>query len=149
MHSLAAILVSGFIVAPAFPVEFRILPSQEQGLASDATRAAPILQEPLAAPGSQPPIASPQPAVPLSARRAAALPRPYPVSQGFGNDVPLSFAAHQIVPMGVAVVFASGADPEALVTWQGGTPWNRTLQAAIRPLGLRMTYQAQRVTISR
>lgn len=148
MHSLAAILVSGSILAPVFPVEFRILPAQEQGRASGATTT-PIVQEPLANPGSPPPIAGPRPAPSASPRPTAPAPRPYPVSQGFGNDVPLSFAARQIVPAGIEVVFASDADRGASVTWQGGGPWNRTLQAAIRPLGLQMTYAAQRVTISR
>ncbi|MBR0668659.1 hypothetical protein GXW71_30185 [Roseomonas hellenica] len=63
--------------------------------------------------------------------------------------MPLRFAARQIVPEGINVVFADGIDPDVRVSWQGGGPWNRTLQSAIQPLGLRMHHRDRAITISR
>ncbi|MFC0387274.1 hypothetical protein [Muricoccus vinaceus] len=45
--------------------------------------------------------------------------------------------------------YADDIDPDALVSWVGDKPWNRALQDAIRPLGLRMTLLRNTVTISR
>lgn len=76
-------------------------------------------------------------------RRPLSVPR-FATATGFGNQVPLSFAVRQIVPRDVKVSYGPGIDPAALLDWKGGQPWNRTLAAAIRPLGLEMvmTYMA-------
>jgi hypothetical protein len=68
---------------------------------------------------------------------------------GFGQGVPLSFAARQIVPPAMAVKFGPGVDPESSVDWIGGRQWNRVLAAAIAPLGLRLTVGATSALISR
>ncbi len=82
--------------------------------------------------------------------RKTATPSPsFTAARGFGADVPLSFAARQIVPTAYRVRYAGRVDPEATVTWSGDKPWNRALQEAIRPLGLRMTLSGSTVTISR
>ena len=73
----------------------------------------------------------------------------FKVAQGFGNDVPMSFAARQIVPASVSVRFGKGVDPAAAVSWRGGAPWNRVLAAAVRPLGLQIFTGATTVLISR
>ncbi|WP_249120681.1 hypothetical protein [Plastoroseomonas hellenica] len=148
MHALAAILVSGSILSPVLPVDFRILPSQgREAVAASASPAPPpIGREPLQVP-AEPPSPAGQAAPP--ARRAARPLAPYPAAQGFGNDVPLRFAARQIVPEGISVVFADGIDSGVRVSWQGGAPWNRTLQSAIQPLGLRVHYRDRAITISR
>lgn len=148
MHALAAILVSGSILSPVLPVDFRIVPSQarEAAAASASPAPAPIGREPLLVP-ADPSLPAGQIAPP--ARRAARPLALYPAAQGFGNDVPLRFAARQIVPEGVSVVFADGIDPDVRVSWRGGGPWNRTLLSAIQPIGLRMLYRDRAITISR
>lgn len=148
MHALTAILVSGSILSPVLPVDFRIMPSpgREAAAASDAPTPAPIGRDPLQAPSASPPSTG-QASVP--ARRTARPLALYPAAQGFGNDVPLRFAARQIVPEGISVVFADGIDPDVRVSWRGGGPWNRILLSAIQPLGLRMLYRDRVITISR
>lgn len=81
-------------------------------------------------------------------RTNAATPR-FKTAEGFGRDVPLAVAVKQIVPPGVAVQYGAGVNKAAIVTWNGGRPWNRALASAVRPLGLRMTTGATTVTISR
>ena len=79
-------------------------------------------------------------------------PRPVPsafrMAHGFGDNVPLSFAARQIVPPAVTVRYARGVDLNATVSWKGGAPWNRVLAAAVRPLRLCLTTGATSVLIS-
>lgn len=84
--------------------------------------------------------------------QSAEPPRPpsrFKVAQGFGNDVPISFAARQIVPRPVSIRFGKGVDPTAMVSWRGGAPWNQVLAAAVRPLGLQIITGATTVLISR
>jgi hypothetical protein len=71
----------------------------------------------------------------------------FDLAQGFGDRVPLSFAVRQIVPRAVRVSYGPGADPTALVDWKGGQGWNRVLDRAVNPLGLRlvMTYMAVQI----
>lgn len=85
----------------------------------------------------QPIRLSPQPAY----RDPSELPTtPHPKPQflqaaGFGNSVPLSFAASQIVPPSVRVTYGPGVESESSVTWRGGRPWNEVLASAVAPLG--------------
>ena len=81
--------------------------------------------------------------------RAAAVAPRFRTARGFGQAVPLRFAARQIVPATVSVRYGPGADPDAGVDWTGDAPWNRVLAAAVKPLGLRLTIGAQTVLISR
>jgi len=80
-------------------------------------------------------------------KRAPARPR-FLLAQGFGHQVPVSFAVRQIVPHAIEVQFGPGVDRAAFVTWSGGRPWNRVLAAALRPLRLRMTTTTNSVMIS-
>ena len=73
----------------------------------------------------------------------------FKTATGYGNNVPLDFAARQIVPMSVRLRFAANVDRDALVTWRGNAPWNHVLTAALRPLGLRVLIGATEVTILR
>ena len=84
-----------------------------------------------------------------SPRRTARASVSFTAARGFGTDVPLSFAARQIVPAAFSVRYDDNIDPSAPVSWVGEKPWNRALQDAIRPLGLRMTLVQGTVTISR
>ena len=72
-----------------------------------------------------------------------------PVAHGFGDDVPLAFAVRQIVPPKVKVTFGPGVDQAELVNWRGGRPWTAALQAAVRPLGLRVAVRWMAVSIIR
>ncbi len=115
---------------------------------------------PTAEPATPPPaVAAPESEHPSAARPGTGntpqhgsspqeRPRPVPpafkTAEGFGNQVPLSFAVRQIVPKAVKVTYGPGADPASLVDWKGGQAWNSVLLDAVRPLGLRlaMTYMA-------
>lgn len=66
-----------------------------------------------------------------------------PAIQGYGTDIPLSFAVRQIVPPGFKVVFDPGVQHDRTVSWVGGKPWRTVLQDALRPLGLRLEVTGQ------
>lgn len=70
-------------------------------------------------------------------------------AEGFGEQVPLSFAASQIVPKHVRVTFGPGVDTESPVSWRGGQPWNRVLATAVAPLGYRIESGRMSVTVLR
>ena len=72
-----------------------------------------------------------------------------PVAQGFGAQVPLAFAARQIVPPGIRVTFGPGVDQAAPVDWRGGRRWDDVLRAALAPLSLRATPGGRTVSITR
>ena len=67
--------------------------------------------------------------------------------QGFGEQISLSFAVKQIVPLSVKVTYGRGADPAALVDWKGGAAWDRVLLAAVNPLGLHLVITGKAVEI--
>ena len=100
--------------------------------------------------GSGPIVLSPE--SPIPARRQVArlsvMPA-IPVAHGFGKEVPLAFAARQIVPAKVKVTFGPGVDHAAMVDWIGGRPWVEALQAAVHPLGLRIVVRWMAVSIVR
>jgi hypothetical protein len=80
----------------------------------------------------------------------AARRRPPPRSalvQGFGEQISLSFAVKQIVPLPVKVTYGRGVDPAALVDWKGGAAWDRVLLAAVNPLGLHLVITGKAVEI--
>jgi hypothetical protein len=72
-----------------------------------------------------------------------------PLAHGFGDHVPLSFAVRQIVPANLHVAYANQVDPSALVTWEGGQPWNVALVHAVQPLRYRVWVSATTVHIYR
>lgn len=126
--SLAAIHL---LTSPLHPIDFQLM--QGAQLQSPAP-VAPMASGPA---GDASPDEPPPPP-----------PRPrYSIARGFGNDVPLSFAAKQIVPPSFRVVYRTGVDPDARVTWTGGKPWNQALGAALRPLGLHMVLNGRTLTI--
>lgn len=60
--------------------------------------------------------------------------------QGFGNDVPLSFATRQVVPAGTTVTFGPGVDRDTRVSWRGGADWKQVMNAMARDRGLSVSY---------
>lgn len=81
----------------------------------------------------------PQPAggPPLASRPHEALERMRTVvASGFGHEVPLRFAVRQLLPRNWRVRYGQGVDPDRLVSWEGGRPWDFVLRDAVKPLGL-------------
>ena len=58
------------------------------------------------------------------------------VLDGFGSDMPLVIALQQVVPAGFQFSFASGVNPGAPVSWQGGKPWKAVLADMLSTQGL-------------
>ena len=58
------------------------------------------------------------------------------VASGFGHEVPLRFAVRQLLPTNWRVRYGQGVDPDRLVSWEGGRPWDYVLRDAVKPLGL-------------
>src|SRR5271165_6620827 len=108
------------------------------------TRAAPTQ----AAPSGQDPAASPPEDGGQNADTSPTPPKPhFKMANGFGDQVPLSFACRQIIPPAVKVTLGPGADPKALVEWKGGDTWNHVLRDAVKPLGLHLVMTTMAVEI--
>lgn len=93
-----------------------------------ATPSSPLLQ-----PAGKPSPAS-RPEPPSNRTRTV-------VASGFGHEVPLRFAVRQLLPRNWRVRYGQGVDPDQLVSWEGGRPWDFVLRDAVKPLGLQ-TYAA-------
>jgi hypothetical protein len=74
-------------------------------------------------------------------------PQDHPL-QGFGHQIPLTFAVRQIVPTYFKVAFAEAVRKDAAVDWKGGHSWRETLAEAVRPLGLVIIVSGPKVTIA-
>lgn len=102
------------------------------GCVSGTARAEFSLQatpsSPLPRPGSGPSPAS-HPQAPSERTRTA-------VASGFGHEVPLRFAVRQLLPKNWRIRYGQGVDPDRLVSWEGGRPWDFVLRDAVKPLGL-------------
>ncbi len=57
------------------------------------------------------------------------------VVEGFGRDVPLSFALGQVVPKTYKVEFGPGVDRESRVSWRGGRDWQAVLRDMVASRG--------------
>jgi len=93
---------------------------------------------------SQPIVLSP----PSSRMVRRFTPPAIPIANGFGRQVPLAFAARQIVPAGVKTAFGPDVDQSELVDWTGGGPWVAVLRNAVQPLGLHVTVRSMAVAIT-
>jgi hypothetical protein len=72
-----------------------------------------------------------------------------PIARGFGKDIPLSFAARQVVPRQFHLEFGPDVDRAIRVSWQGGRPWPLVLHDMAAPLGLHFNTHAGTVHISK
>jgi hypothetical protein len=142
MKSLPILIVSALLVATAAKADFAILPASPPADPPAASEPA------LSAPAGLHPASSAPPDKPTARGKQIQDHHGFRIAQGFGNQIPLSFAIRQIVPARVKVRFAGGTDHEALVDWHGGQPWPSALRAAIRPLGLRLSVHRHSVIIS-
>jgi hypothetical protein len=105
----------------------------------------------LTAPGMTPPP-------PVSAAAALqpmpqAAPAPVPAEtgfatvSGFGTDMPLVLAMRQIVPPAYAYSFDPSANPGVRVSWEGGRPWDRVLDEALAPYGMKAIIAGKAVRV--
>ena len=69
--------------------------------------------------------------------------------QGYGTDIPLSFAVRQIVPKGIRVIYGPDVTPETPVSWSGGKAWSEVLRDSLKPRRLRLLLAGQTATITR
>jgi len=86
----------------------------------------------------------PEPSPPLA--RIPARPRAA-IANGFGHQVPLSFAVRQIVPSSIRVLYGPDVDSSSPVDWTGGAPWGHVLAAAVEPLGLHLVFGKRTVLV--
>jgi hypothetical protein len=136
-YLVSALLLVSF-AAPAARADFVV------------TAPRPSAPAPASAPDTAPapgPSDASQPADAAETSPAPSLQPRFRLAQGFGHQIPLSFAVRQLVPPAVRVIYGPGADPDALVDWKGGQGWNQVLFRAVHPLGLHlvMTYMAVQI----
>lgn len=69
------------------------------------------------------------------------------VIEGFGRDVPLSYALTSIVPSRYGYAFGADVNPALPITWRGGKPWDDVVREALAPHGLFLHVGIQKVSI--
>ncbi|MDP2205436.1 MAG: TcpQ domain-containing protein [Alphaproteobacteria bacterium] len=69
------------------------------------------------------------------------------VVAGFGRDLPLVIALQQVAPAGHQFSFASGVNPGAMVSWEGGKPWQAVLNDMLAPQGLGFQQQGNVIVV--
>ncbi|MFC4236208.1 TcpQ domain-containing protein [Thalassospira xianhensis] len=70
------------------------------------------------------------------------------ILEGFGHDIPLSFAVMQIVPADQYISYGVGVDQEQLVSWDGGKDWRSILVETAKQSNLIVTFQGNVVRIT-
>jgi hypothetical protein len=68
---------------------------------------------------------------------------------GFGRDLPLALALSQVVPASYSYAFAQSIDTGAIVSWEGGKPWNVVLKEMLARAGLKAEIQENRVLVTK
>ncbi len=76
-------------------------------------------------------------------------PPSFDVIEGFGSDMPLALALRQIVPAHYAYAFGNGVNPGAVISWEGGLPWNEVLKNALEPAGYVYALRGKKLSISK
>ena len=133
MPFIIPLLLAGSLSPFAIPIDFKLQTARVQ---PPAVSAGPPIEDDGSATGS------------AGSSELPYADRPhFLVARGFGHDVPLAFAARQIVPQHVRISFGSDVDPEARVNWEGGKPWDDVLRAAVKPLGLHLAVTHMAVKI--
>ncbi|MBL4589059.1 MAG: TcpQ domain-containing protein [Alphaproteobacteria bacterium] len=72
---------------------------------------------------------------------------PRSVIQGFGHDVPLSYALTSIVPSYYGYAFGKDVDPALPISWKGGKAWDEVLAEALRDQELFAHIDAHKISI--
>lgn len=145
MQDQAAVDVKEQIVAPAQePADNAGMKMMAAPSSMPAPQKVPVIKMPtarqimLGASANPPAVTAPMAA---AAPPPPATPKPkkvYKTVDGFGSDIPLALAMHQIVPASYSYSFDDGVDPGLRVSWNGGKPWNEVLEDAVMPFGLRV-----------
>ena len=68
---------------------------------------------------------------------------------GFGRELPLAFALSQVVPANYSYAFSQSIDTGAIVSWEGGKPWNMVLKDMLAKAGLKAEIQENRVLVTK
>lgn len=66
---------------------------------------------------------------------------------GFGRDLPLVIALQQVAPAGHQFSFAPGVNPGAMVSWEGGKPWQAVMNDMLAPQGLGFQQQGNVIVV--
>lgn len=69
------------------------------------------------------------------------------VVEGFGRDVPLSYALTSIVPAGYGYAFGADVNPALPITWRGGKPWDQVVRDALKSHNLFLHVGRQKISI--
>ncbi len=72
----------------------------------------------------------------------------FDVIEGFGTDMPLALALSQIVPAKYAYSFGNGVNPGALISWNGGKPWNEVLQDSLSSLDVDFEIKGKKIILN-
>jgi hypothetical protein len=68
---------------------------------------------------------------------------------GFGRDIPISFAVKQIVPSDYDVSFGGDVDTRLLVSWEGGGDWQTVLGNVLSAKGLTYNVSGKTIRVTR
>lgn len=69
------------------------------------------------------------------------------IIEGFGSDMPLALVLTQIVPPQYAFSFGEGVNPGAIISWEGGEPWNIVLENALKPAGYSFSINGKKLSV--
>jgi hypothetical protein len=72
----------------------------------------------------------------------------YEVIEGFGMDLPMALALGQIVPPQYAYSFGDGVNPGIRISWEGGKAWDKVLNDALTPVGMKASIKGKKVVLS-
>jgi Toxin co-regulated pilus biosynthesis protein Q len=103
---------------------------------------------PMSAPiDEKPPVetAKPAPVVPILAPNTPVVGDD--VVEGFGKDIPLAMALHDIVPAKYAYAFSPSDIAGSKISWRGGKPWLDVLKDALAPYNFDVTVTDNQIII--
>ncbi|MEM9468867.1 MAG: hypothetical protein AAF988_01765 [Pseudomonadota bacterium] len=72
----------------------------------------------------------------------------YSDAVGFGKEIPLSIALSQVVPESFNIQLQDKNLENAIVSWEGGRPWNEVLNTMLTPLGYSASIKGNAVAIT-
>ena len=74
-------------------------------------------------------------------------PKTYAHAVGFGRDLPLELALSQVIPSEFSHRVIAKIDPNLMVSWEGGEPWNVVLNQMLHPHNMTAIIQENQVII--
>lgn len=87
-------------------------------------------------------------AIPLSPAERGSLPlSSSDIVSGFGSDLPLLVALHQVVPQQYKVSLSPGVDSKRHVSWRGDRPWKDVLTDMLASVRLAFEIEGNRVIV--